>query len=194
MKLGEARIIANKIVDMLSPHCRRIMIAGSIRRNREEVGDIEIVALPKTIEEPDGLFDTKQIVLPEFMRLVNSWKREKGNPDGRYCQRVIELDGHEPIKLDLFLPTYEDFFRQVVVRTGSKDYSRFIIAAGWLKRGWCGTKDGLRLQSECKKNISEKWECITETPTLPPVWSDEKEFFEWLGVPYLEPEKRNHIL
>ena len=45
--LTEAQNIAEKLVDKLRPACERIEIAGSIRRQKAEIGDIEIVAIPK---------------------------------------------------------------------------------------------------------------------------------------------------
>jgi DNA polymerase/3'-5' exonuclease PolX len=47
MKLEAAQRIAEKIKGALAPFCDRIEIAGSIRRQRPEVGDIDIVCQPK---------------------------------------------------------------------------------------------------------------------------------------------------
>ena len=47
MKLADADKLALRIADVLSPFCSRIDIAGSIRRRRPEVGEIDIVCLPK---------------------------------------------------------------------------------------------------------------------------------------------------
>jgi DNA polymerase (family 10) len=43
MPLGRARVIADHIVTELQPFCTRLEIAGSIRRGRPHVGDIDIV-------------------------------------------------------------------------------------------------------------------------------------------------------
>jgi DNA polymerase/3'-5' exonuclease PolX len=39
--------IAGRIVEALRPYCERIEIAGSLRREKPMVGDIEIVAIPR---------------------------------------------------------------------------------------------------------------------------------------------------
>ncbi len=52
--LAEGEAIASALVADLEPYCARIQVAGSIRRRKEMVGDIEIVAIPRY--EPDGLF------------------------------------------------------------------------------------------------------------------------------------------
>ena len=45
--LGRAEEVANEVVKLLEPGCERIAIAGSIRRRKSEVGDIEILVIPK---------------------------------------------------------------------------------------------------------------------------------------------------
>ena len=46
MELSKARDIADQVIERLRPHCERVQIAGSIRRGKERVKDIEIVASP----------------------------------------------------------------------------------------------------------------------------------------------------
>lgn len=41
-----ARKVADRVVDILAPHCDRIEIAGSLRRGEHTVGDIELVCIP----------------------------------------------------------------------------------------------------------------------------------------------------
>ena len=52
MPLAFATTLAKKLVDELAPYCQRIEIAGSVRRQSAEVGDIELVAIPKFAERP----------------------------------------------------------------------------------------------------------------------------------------------
>ena len=44
--LKRAKDIAAKVVEALQPFCTRIEVAGSIRRERPEVGDIDLVIEP----------------------------------------------------------------------------------------------------------------------------------------------------
>lgn len=194
MKLSEARNIAVNTCYLLQPFCEKINIAGSIRRKQEFVKDIEIVCLPKlaAIVETDLFGASKHTFQrsPDFINeVLKIGQVIKGKPDGKYMQ--IRLDGGV---LDLFIPDASDYYRQYAIRTGSAQFSQMVIATGWLKKGWCGTKDGLRLQSECegKKGNDGKtvWKCKVKNPTLPPVWQSEEEFFEWIGAPYLPAEKR----
>jgi len=195
MQHSKAFEIANKLQLFFQPYCQigYCNIAGSLRRKKPDVKDIELVVLPKMIDAQDGLFETKKIRHSEFISAVNKiGKIIKGSPeDGRYVQ--IELS--EGLNLDLFIPQEIDYWRQFVIRTGSADYVRNHIARGWSNMGWCGTEDGLRLVDECeaKKDRSgkiTKWVCTSSSPALPPVWKSEAEFFSWLSVPYAEPESR----
>lgn len=47
--------VAQSIVAALAPSCQRIEIAGSLRRRKQEVGDIEILYVAKTAEQTDLL-------------------------------------------------------------------------------------------------------------------------------------------
>jgi DNA polymerase/3'-5' exonuclease PolX len=190
MKLEIAKEIADRIVALMAPYCGIINIAGSIRREKPDVKDIEIVALPYQVENesPNGFF-TETVIGPslELAGIIDDIGMVlKGQLTGRYMQ--IELN--EGIKLDLFLPQSHDYYRQFAIRTGSADYSGKVIASKWVRNGWVGTSDGLRLATECEKK-SSGWKCLAEIPTLPPVWESEKAFFEWLGIGWVEPKFRN---
>lgn len=190
--------IANSVIVKLAPHCQVLNIAGSIRREKPEVKDIEIVCVAKTVKigalDMFGNDDRKTVISPDFVKTVNELgKIIKGKPEGRMMQIMLT----EKIVLDLFMPMPYDYWRQYAIRTGSADYSHKVIATAWLKNGWCGTSNGLRLQDECNgvKNTEGKtvWsiKASVKTPTLPPVWASEQEFFDWLNVPYISPRMRN---
>lgn len=57
---AEALEIAEEIKEALAHHCERIEIAGSIRRKKPEVGDIELLFVPKTGTRQAGLFDNEE--------------------------------------------------------------------------------------------------------------------------------------
>jgi len=195
MRRDQASKIAIRICEVLQPHCDRINIAGSIRRQKPEVKDIEIICQPKI--EPlltmdlFGPVKEETIVVPAFTSsVVGLGTIVKGSPAGRYMQ--MEL--HDGINLDLFMPTPEDYFRQYAIRTGSADYAARTIAAGWKRKGWCGSDKGLRRVSDCLEirgaDGKSKWRCINEHADLPPSWQSEAEFFEWLGLPLIAPRLR----
>lgn len=195
MKLNQAREIAVKVCERLQPFTTRINIAGSIRREKPEPGDIEIICLPRMIEVEQGdLFGTVTItkkVSENFIAEIAEIGRAlKGHATGRHMQILLP----ERVKLDLFMPQEADYIRQYVIRTGSMEYSHKSIAAAWKRKGWCGTEHGLRKIKDCiehKQGDKSKWEVINPNPELPPVWEDEKSFFLWLGVNWIQPKLRN---
>lgn len=160
MKLEQALEIAEKVKASLAPHCERIAIAGSIRRKKPEVKDIEIVAIPKPFGT--GLFESG------VAAIVNQWKKVKGELPCKYTQRILP----EGIKLDLFFATPENWGYVFAIRTGSDDYSHKVLAANWVKQGYKGV-DG---------NLTYKGEVI-------PVY-EEEELFNRLGLSYIPPEQR----
>jgi DNA polymerase/3'-5' exonuclease PolX len=193
MKLMDARKIAVDTCYILQPFCDKINIAGSIRRQRPQVKDIEIVCLPKTYEEKDLFGEVVAMRRSEEFKVLamQLGKVLKGKPSGR----MVQIELKEGIKLDLFIPQAHDYYRQYAIRTGSSQYSQLMIAFAWKKMGWCGTDDGLRKIHECEEmklpENKSKWICKSEKPTLPPVWESEESFFSWLDVPYLHPIKRS---
>ena len=191
--LKEAQNIAVEICYQLEPFCEKINIAGSVRRKKQEVKDIEIVCVPK-LETQYDMFGTP------FSSGRNTGFRDvvlslgeiiKGGANGKYMQ--IKLT--QGINLDLFMPDDFDYYRQYAIRTGSADYAAKIIAGGWRKIGWCGSDKGLRKMSDCVETKTpdgkSKWKCVKANAELPPVWQSEEQFFEWLGIKYLPPNQRN---
>jgi DNA polymerase/3'-5' exonuclease PolX len=196
MRLNQAKDIAIAIGKRLQPFTDRINIAGSIRREKPDVKDIEIVCLPHYVDGAQGSFFAdavaEKVISQNYVQVVKSLgKVIKGKPGGRYMQ--IELP--QGINLDLFMPDTDDYFRQYAIRTGSAEYSHKTIAAAWFKKGWCGTDEGLRLQSDCQLDTEhssgkKKWTCINPNAKKPPVWQSEMEFFDWIGVPWIMPKLR----
>jgi len=195
MRYTQAREIAIALGERLKPFTEKINIAGSIRRQKPDVKDIELICLPRYIEMVHSdLFGAKtieRVISENFVGTVKSLgKVIKGQPDGRYMQ--IEL--RERINLDLFIPEPDDYYRQYAIRTGSADYAARTIAAAWKRKGWCGSDQGLRLIADCIEHPQpggkSKWECINPGAEKPPVWNSEQEFFEWLGINWIMPKLR----
>ena len=158
---------ARELQSRLSPHCERIEIAGSIRRQKEEVGDIEIVCIPKTIMA--GLFSDEVERDPGFIAAVDTMEAVRGKPTGRYTQRITPLG----IKLDLFMATKENWGLILAIRTGSADFSAMRLAARWVQLGY-HSADGMLIKD------GEEFPCY-----------EERELFQLLGMDWIEPKDRN---
>ncbi len=138
--------IAHKIWDKIVPSCNRIAIAGSIRREKREVSDIEIVCTPRSIESPDGLFNTKNARVDSFVNTINKWEKVKGNPvDGKYTRRIHETG----TEIDFFIVNELNWGTQLLLRTGPKNFNKqmiekarnsgYVFEGGYLKE--IGTKE-----------------------------------------------------
>jgi len=156
--------IALEVVEQLKPYCERIEIAGSLRRKKADVGDIEIVAIPKPYSI--GLLESG------FATVVNKWKKVKGELEfgkTKYTQRILP----EGIKLDLFMAEEGNWGSVFAVRTGSADYSHKVLANGWVRQGF--KSDGGYLFKD-----GERYEV-----------REEGDLFRLIGIPYSNPEDRN---
>ncbi len=193
---------AERFVEMLKPYCDRIHIAGSIRRALPVVKDIEIVCQPKkelkndlsSLFQDEGSLQTSGDFIHALAKITSVVI--KGNPNGRYMQIRTTSRVCPDICLDLFMPDPDDYFRQLVIRTGSAEWVQAIIAVAWKRKGWCGTGEtGLRLQSDCEQiqngDVGKKWRLINRAGEKPPAWQSEQEFFAWLGLPYTDPVLRD---
>ena len=155
MKLEEAKNIAYRYIDILKPYCQRIKIAGSIRRQKSEVKDIELVCI---LQDLIG-----------FSAEVNKLLKVKGEPTGKYTQRLLP----EGIKLDLFMANERNWGLIFAIRTGSAEFSHKILACGWVKKGYKSvngmlTKNGQEV--ECR---------------------EEEDLFRLIGLTYIYPMLRN---
>jgi len=133
MNREEARRIALKYLNTLKPFCQRIEIAGSIRREKLEVKDIEIVCIPQETG---------------FSAEVNKLEKVKGEPTGKYTQRILP----EGISLDLFIANEKNWGLIFAIRTGSADFSHKMLACGWVKKG-CHSKDGKLIDKQGREII-----------------------------------------
>ena len=53
-KLRDAQRVVEDLFKILRPHCARVAVAGSVRRCERDVGDIEMVVIPKFEEDLVG--------------------------------------------------------------------------------------------------------------------------------------------
>jgi DNA polymerase/3'-5' exonuclease PolX len=157
----QALRIAEATLEQLRPHCIRAEIAGSIRRKKAEVGDIEIVIIPKPFEL--GLFESG------IASVVNKWEKVRGELPCKYTQRILP----EGIALDLFFAEESNWGNIFAIRTGSADYSHKVLATQWVK---CGFKsiDGHLWREDEQYSLCE-----------------EEDLFQLIGIPYVAPEYRN---
>ncbi len=135
MLLTEAKPIANELKALMEPYCDRIEIAGSVRREKEIVKDIEIVLIPTKASK---LFNVLGLHLLKTIGDIRYLK----NGD-KYKQFF-----YRGIKIDLFVACPDNWGYILAIRTGSAEFSHNTLATGWVKKGYKGengflTKDGV---------------------------------------------------
>lgn len=169
MELKRIKPIADRCANLLRPFCERIEIAGSVRREKPDCGDIEIVCIPKkiTIDDPGNMFKQIEVRHPEFVKIINSLEKVKGDAEGKYTQRILP----EGIKLDLFTAVVDNWGYILAIRTGAAGYSKY-LAELWVKYGYKGI-DGM----------------LTKTGKPVPV-KEEIDLFRLLGLEYVDPQFR----
>lgn len=171
MNIEQAREIANRWLEIFKPYTKRIEIAGSIRRCKPEVKDIELVCIPEIGLDQD-LFGNPIPFnrLDRFVVESNFLTTKNGS---RYKQIVTG----ENIKIDLFivLPPSQ-WGVQLLLRTGSADYShRFVTAKRY----------GGMLPSNMHVKDGAIWVNgnIAETP-------EEDDVYKLIGGEWLHPSER----
>jgi DNA polymerase/3'-5' exonuclease PolX len=161
--LEEARRIAQKYVSLLSPHAERIEIAGSIRRGKPEVGDIEIVAIPEKVMDMFG-------IACGYWEFSLPCKLIKGGD--RYKQ--FELP--EGLYLDLFVVIPPAQWGVIfALRTGSAEFSHRLVSP----RPWGYLPEGYYVKDGCLYCDGE----LIPTP-------EEEDFLKVCGVAHKSPAER----
>lgn len=166
MNLLQAQTIAERLKAELAPYCERIEIAGSIRRQKAEVKDIELVVIPKRVVA--DMFGTATEPHPDFCRIINALEKVKGEPTGKYTQRILP----EGIKVDIFIADADNWGLIYAIRTGSADFSYKILGGAWVR---CGYKsvNGYLMSGDTRVPVRE-----------------EAELFALLRLPFTPPEER----
>jgi len=176
MPLTAAVSIATRFKKVIDPHCSKVVVAGSVRRMKPEVGDIEVVCLPI---EPDSL--------DKFFAEGYPGLKVNGH---RLKRLVYPRSG---VQIEMYIPEPYDFGRILAIRTGSSVFSHSCLAVQWNRLGWCGSVDGLRRKAECIRKGST-WKIKDEfkdNPTLPPLFDSEEVFFAFLNLNWIPPERRS---
>jgi len=121
---ADAFAIASQVADQLKPVTARLKAAGSLRRQRPEVSDLEMVAEPLLV--PDGfLGDLKRDIEIIRATLARMGQIVKSGP--RYTQ-VTHLLGHEGVTLDLFLAYEPATWGSILaIRTGPRELGQYCV-------------------------------------------------------------------
>jgi len=119
MDLATAHAYAEKLAQWLAPFTYRITVAGSIRRRRPEVSDVEIVAIPRYQMQPT-LVPGEDILGENLLwKAINKEAREIVRQGDKYTKFVT----HDDVTVDVFLATSENYGLILFIRTGSAEFN-----------------------------------------------------------------------
>jgi DNA polymerase (family 10) len=183
MNLATGQGYARQIAKWLSPFCERLEVAGSIRRERPEVGDVDIVCIPKTVEHRDMLEVVTAVdnVLYQFLsdyikdrNPLNSPGRTPRWLSGGVAagkQAVLELP---KCQLDLWFADEKTFATRLLCRTGSKEHNIWLCDRANERGYHWDTYVGL----------------IPQGQTGPVPLDSEAAIYNHLGLEFIEPRNR----
>ncbi len=189
MILAAAQKLATRIRDELAPFCEQIEIAGSIRRQRPEVNDIDIVCLPRGAQG-------KHDVIERCLRRARCTKTGE-----QY--RVFTLDNGFQLDLWLAHAGSEDLLGKktpgnwatlLVCRTGSAEFNVKIarrareVGLHWNPHAGLMKVNGQAFVDFRGADGRRQSQCVPlgsylDTPT-------EEDFFKAIGVEFINPEDR----
>lgn len=177
-----AGALAARIVVHLGKYCERIAVAGSLRREHAQVGDVEIVYIPRIEEEHNG-WDLFAPLVP-VNRLDEELERLQAQ---RIIRRRRNRAGHEMygpknklvvhlrtgIPIDFFATDELNWFNYLVCRTGGAR-NNIEIATAAQRKGWTWNPYG--------SGFSRQGEQVHV--------NSESEVYEFVGLPWKEPRER----
>lgn len=182
---ADALNVAREMCRAIEPVSFHLLVAGSLRRRKPTVGDVEILFIPKTADRPDAsdMFgktirtDLGAEVIDGLLASGVLTKRPK--KDGTFTWgEAIKLAVHVPsgIPVDFFTARPANWVCLTVCRTGSAQTNERICNAA-IARGWKWQPYGAGFEDR-------------HTNRQVKICRTERDVFESVQLPYLEPWDR----
>lgn len=175
-----ALAVSNELKDVLAPFCERIVIAGSLRRGKPEVGDVELLFIPRVESRQADFFSSAPVDLASEkigQMLASQVLAKRPSKTGVFTwgdRNKLAIHTSSGIPVDLFSTTAANWWVSLVVRTGSKE-TNLLLTNGAIRLGRTLNAYGCGV-TEIGGNV------IPAT--------SEQHVFELCGVPYREPKFR----
>lgn len=162
--LFEAQRAAEEVLAALQPHAAHLAWAGSLRRRRDTVGDLDFVAVPKARQ--------KEALAEALTRFEGATVLASG-------ENKVSVRLPSGLQVDLRLMKPEEYGAAMVYFTGSKNHNIKLRALA-ITKGWKLNEYGLFEEQDGKegKRIAGK---------------SEADIYAKLGVPFLPPELREDL-
>lgn len=150
-----------------------VSLAGSFRRGATSSGDIDLLITPLA-----SIADAMRV----FHSIVNKMQREMYITDilalgPKKCMAVVKLPRHRTHRrLDILLTPHEEYPYALLYFTGSQSFN-ISMRNEALKKGYTLNEHSLK---PTKQNKALK----------PPFLQTENDIFDFLGIPFVEPQNR----
>jgi DNA polymerase/3'-5' exonuclease PolX len=196
----DAAAIARWLTEALRPAALRIEVAGSIRRRKQLVRDIELVAVPRTTVEMRqvGLWEPEEVVVNHLQAAIDEglnagWVRvhptdpKRGDRYAKLVAPGFLNSGREretpDVQLDLFMPaSLEVFGLALAIRTGPAEYSQRLVTDA-RRAGYHVAEGELHTGSMSCAGATTKRCHMVPTP-------EERDVFDRLGMRWVAPQDR----
>ena len=167
---AEALAKARALDAALAPACERALIAGSLRRKHAQVGDLELVVLPKTAAALDmfGSPGPPRSLLDEALARLGLTYSKDGPKFKQFSWQGMTCD--------LFICTAETWAVNATLRTGCAEFSQWLVTErrkGGAKPGHLTFRDAQLVANGRPLDLRE-----------------ERDLFEALDIPWIEPVER----
>jgi DNA polymerase/3'-5' exonuclease PolX len=180
-----ALAVARELCRVFDGVSERLIVAGSLRRQKEMVGDVEILFIPKEEqrEDPADLFGRKIPVdlanekIEWLVKLGTLAKRP--NKAGGFTwgpENKLAVHVASGIGVDLFAARPANWWNLLVCRTGSAESNERICNAA-IRKGWKWQPYGAGFHDRVSDELVRRTQ-------------SERDVFEAVGLPYLEPWER----
>ena len=173
--------VAAELCAALKPVCDKIIVAGSLRRRKATVGDVEILYIGKSEvrQDPDDMFANITVNLADetitALEKSGVLERRKNKNGSEMYGPKNKLMRHRAtgLPVDLFAATAENWHNYLVCRTGPADSNARICLAAQA-RGWKWNPYGAGFSRGDEVRAMES----------------EAAVFAFVGLPYEQPEAR----
>lgn len=184
---AEAVAVAKELCDIFQKGnlTERLLVAGSLRRRKPEVGDVEILYIPRmeTILDPGDMFGkTVEVNLVDILLEVLLQKgrlAKRPNKDGHFTwgdENKLAIHVASGIPVDFFSARPANWWNLSVCRTGSAESNERICNAA-IARGWKWKPYGAGFEDR-------------HTGAMVRRTQSERDVFEAVGLVYKEPWER----
>lgn len=174
--------------ERLSPHTTRIAYAGSLRRRKLSVGDIEVVFAPTVGANLLDLFAASNVDAELELMLADGTIAKRRNVKGSFAwgpENKLAVHTASGIPIDFFATTEAHWHGYMVCRTGGMQ-NNIIVATKARERGWKWNPYNGQLTRLARPRDEDGQ---PEDRQTHPIHS-EQELYEFVGMQYLEPWQR----